>query len=200
MLVETIAALRKGRPRLVAIGASAGALEALGALLPPLPADLPVPIVVVVHVPPDRPNVLSAHFASITVLPVVDVEDKMPLKPGYLYVAPSDYHVLVERGLTAALSSDEPVLHSRPSIDVLFESVADACGAHGLGILLSGANADGAKGLTRMRDVGAMTWVQRPETAAMPVMPQAALDLAPHPTLPPDVMGRSLAGWGHRHA
>jgi two-component system chemotaxis response regulator CheB len=200
MQADIISALRKGRPELVAIGASAGALEALGALLPPLPVALPVPVVVVVHVPPDRPNVLSAHFASISALPVLEVEDKMPLKSGYLYVAPSDYHLLVERGLTAALSSDAPVCYSRPSIDVLFESVADACGPHALGILLSGANADGAQGLARMRNVGAMTWVQQPETAAMPVMPQAALDLAPHPTLPPDVMGRSLAAWGHRHA
>lgn len=200
MQADIISALRKGRPELVAIGASAGALEALGALLPPLPVALPVPVVVVVHVPPDRPNVLSAHFASISALPVLEVEDKMPLKSGYLYVAPSDYHLLVERGLTAALSSDAPVCYSRPSIDVLFESVADACGPHALGILLSGANADGAQGLARMRNVGAMTWVQQPETAAMPVMPRAALELAPHPTLPPDVMGRSLAAWGHRHA
>lgn len=200
MRADIISALRKGRPELVAIGASAGALEALGALLPPLPVDLPIPVVVVVHVPPDRPNVLSAHFAAISALPVLEVEDKMPLKSGYLYVAPSDYHLLVERELTAALSSDAPVCYSRPSIDVLFESVADACGPHALGILLSGANADGAQGLARMRNVGAMTWVQQPETAAMPVMPRAALELAPHPTLPPDVMGRSLAAWGHRHA
>ncbi len=199
MLADAIATLHRCRPELVAIGASAGAIDALGALLPPLSADLRVPIVVVVHLPPDRPNALPALFATVTTLPVVEVNDKDPLTPGRLYLAPPDYHLLIERGLVAALSSDEPVHHSRPSIDVLFESVADACGARALGILMSGANADGARGLAHMRDSGAATWVQRPETATIATMPLAALDLAPHATFAPDVMGRSLAQWGRRH-
>jgi len=199
MLAEALASLHRCRPELIAIGASAGAIEALGALLPPLPAGLPVPLVIVVHLPPDRPNALAAYFATVTTLPVVEVNDKDVLTPGCVHIAPPDYHLLVERGLIAALSSDAPVLHSRPSIDVLFESIADACGARVLGILLSGANADGAQGLARMRARGAATWVQRPETAAIATMPLAALELAPHLTFAPDVMGRGLAQWGHAH-
>lgn len=196
MLADAVAALHRTRPAVVAIGASAGAVEALFALLPALPATLRVPLVVVVHVPADRPSALPGLLATTTALRVVEAEDKTALEPGAVYLAPPDYHLLVEREQLAALSSDEPVHNSRPSIDVLFESVADGCGAHALGILLSGANADGARGLARMRDRGAATWVQRPDTASYASMPEAALALAPHATFPPDTMGRILAEWG----
>jgi len=196
MVGELLNALRAGRPQLVAIGASAGAVDALGALLPSLSKAFPLPVLVVVHVPAERPNALPALFAGMTGLAVLEVEDKMALEAGTLYVAAPDYHLLVERSLVAALSSDEPVHNSRPSIDVLFESVADACGPRAVGVLLSGANADGARGLARMYTRGAITRVQHPDTATMRTMPDAALALVPHQTCDPATIGRALAEWG----
>lgn len=196
MSADALASLAGRHLRVVAIGASAGAVDALGLLLPQLPKALPVPFVIVVHVPPDRASLLPAHFASISSLPVLEAEDKTPLMAGHIYLGPPDYHLLVERDGTTSLSTDAPVHHSRPSIDVLFESVADACGAHALGIVLSGANADGAAGLAQMRARGAVTWVQSPETATSPSMPEAALALADHLSLPPAAMGQVLSEWG----
>jgi two-component system chemotaxis response regulator CheB len=188
-------ALRAQPPTLIAIGASAGAVDALGQLLPELPAMLGAPVLIVVHVPPDRRSALPELFAASCALTTLEAEDKTMPDPASVYFAPPDYHLLVERGGTLALSVDEPVHHSRPSIDVLFESVADAAGAGALGILLSGASRDGAEGLRRIRDVGGQTWVQTPESAQVAVMPRAALELAPHCTLDPRTMGRALAAW-----
>ena len=112
--------------RAVVIGASAGGVQALLALLPSLPADFALPILVVLHVPADRSNVLAPLFASKCALTVKEAEDKEPVEPGVVYFAPSDYHLLVEADGALALSSDELVNYSRPSIDVLFESAADA--------------------------------------------------------------------------
>lgn len=193
--MNELEALRAHDPAIIAIGASAGALDALGRLLPPLPPTLPAAMVVVVHVPPDPGSALRAALATHTVLPVCEAEDKVPARRGSIYIAPADYHLLVERDGTLALSIDEPVLYSRPSIDVLLESVAYALNGRVLGILLSGASADGATGLAVIRARGGLTWVQTPESAAVAAMPQAALALAPHPALDPDTMGRILAAW-----
>lgn len=194
-LVDT---LRLHPPSVIVIGASAGAVDALMQLLPPLPADLPVPVVVVVHVPADRRNALPQLFAQTSALTMCEAEDKMTLQPATVYFAPPDYHLLIEHDGTLALSVDEAVHYSRPSIDVLFESAAESRGDRVLGILLSGASRDGALGLASIREAGGHTWVQSPETAQVAVMPRAALELAPHVTLDPASMGRILADWGTR--
>ncbi|WP_423194417.1 chemotaxis protein CheB [Cupriavidus sp. H18C2] len=165
----------------VVIGGSAGALEALNALLPMLPAHMVPPVVVVMHQMPSGPSLLPEIFTSRCVLPVLEAEDELAVQPGHLYVAPPDYHLLVERDPDApdavrlALSVDPPVRFSRPSIDVLFESAAYAWQRRALGILLSGANDDGARGLAAIRAAGGQAWVQTPESALVDTMPQEAI-------------------------
>ena len=181
----------------IAVGGSAGAIEALLELLPWLPPTLAVPVTLVVHLPPVAERALAHVLASCCALRVVEAEDKMALEAGSLYVAPADYHLLVERGATLALSADAPVHFSRPSIDVLFESAAFAFGRSALAVLLSGANDDGAAGLATVKAHGGVTWVQDPASARMPVMPAAALALTAHTALRIDQMGRTLAEWGY---
>lgn len=159
----------------VVIGASAGALEALSSILPALPANFRLPIIVVVHIPPDKRSVLAELFRVRCKLAVVEAEDKEPLIGGTVYFAPPDYHLLVEADRTLALSSEEPVLFSRPSIDVLFESAAEAYSTGLIGIVLSGANQDGAAGLKAIADAGGIAIVQDPGEAFQGAMPQAAI-------------------------
>ena len=169
--------------RAVVIGASAGGVQALSQILPALPAGFPVPVLVVVHIPPHRDNALVELFAGKCLLAVKEAEDKEPLAPGTIYFAPPDYHLLVEAGGTVALSSDEAVNHSRPAIDVLFESAADAFGAHIAGVILTGANHDGAEGLRVLRAAGGQAIVEDPGTAEVATMPQAALTACPAATI-----------------
>ena len=165
--------------RAVAIGASAGGVQALLQILPSLPAAYPLPILIVVHVPPDRSNALVPLFQGKCQVEVKEAEDKEPASPGVVYFAPSDYHLLVEADGSLSLSSDELVNHSRPSIDVLFESAADAFGSTLAGIVLTGANGDGALGLKAVAEAGGTTVVEDPECAAAPAMPAAALAACP---------------------
>lgn len=194
---DAVAALAAHRPAVIVVGASAGAIDVLDRILPSLPAAFAVPMVVVVHVPAERPSGLAELFAERCQLPVYEVEDKCPLTNA-VYFAPPDYHVLVERTGTLALSTEDAVHFSRPAIDVLFESAADAFLHKAMGILLSGASADGAAGLARIRSAGGLTWVQAPATAAAVTMPESALALGPHAVLTPDEMSRALAAWGIR--
>ena len=196
MIDEMVSALHAQPPRVIAIGASAGAVDALGQVLPRLPVSLPAFVVVVVHVPADRRSALGDLFAQRCAVATREAEDKLVPQPGTVYFAPPDYHLLVERDGSLALSVDEPVHHSRPSIDVLFDSVAEAFGQEALAMLLSGASQDGADGLAHVRASGGQTWVQTPESAQMPVMPRAALARAPHLTADPTTMGAALAAWG----
>ena len=159
---------------LVVIGGSAGALEALLALVPALPDELSIPLVIVLHLGPTQKNHLPDILRNVTRRAVAEAEDKQPLRADHIYIAPPNYHVLVERTRTLALSVDEPVNYSRPSIDVLFEAAADAYGVRCAGVLLSGANEDGAKGLERIVDAGGRAFVQAPATASHPTMPAAA--------------------------
>lgn len=160
----------------VVIGASAGALDALSAILPALPKDYPLPILIVVHLPPERNSALPELMQAKCKLDVREAEDKEPILPGRVYIAPPDYHLLVEPDRRISLSSDEPVMFSRPSIDVLFESAADAYPDGDLiGIVLSGANYDGAKGLKAICATGGTAWVQNPATAQASTMPESAL-------------------------
>lgn len=162
----------------IVLGGSAGALDALAVILPTLPRTFAVPIVLAVHLPPDRPSHLAHVLSMHCLLDVKEVEDKEPLIPGAIHVAPPNYHVLLERGDRLALSVDDPVHFSRPSIDVLFESAAVAYGSAVLGVLLTGANEDGARGLLAIRRTGGLTVVQSPETSLVRTMPESALRLA----------------------
>ena len=161
------------------MGASAGALEALSTILPALPEGFPLPGMVVVHVPPDKRSVLAELFQAKCRIPVREVEDKEPITAGTIYFAPPDYHLLVEMDKGLSLSSDEPVLFSRPSIDVLFESAADAYGAALVAVILTGANQDGAKGMLAVLDAGGRAIIQDPESAFASAMPQAAIEMCP---------------------
>lgn len=167
-------------PRLydaVVIGASAGGVEALGVLLPALPREFDLPVVIVLHLSADRPSLLSEIFEKRCALPVIEASDKEPLKGGAIYFAPPDYHLMIELDKTCALSQDLPVHYSRPSIDVLFESAATAYGARVLGILLTGANSDGGRGLKAIETAGGGGWVQTPDSAYASAMPRSAIDL-----------------------
>lgn len=167
------------KPEAVVIGASAGALEALSVILPALPAEFALPVIVVVHVPPDRHSLLAELFQAKCQVTVMEAEDKEPICAGTVYFAPSDYHLLVEVDRSLSVSSDEPVLFSRPSIDVLFESAADAYGPALIAIILTGANEDGAKGLRAVVDAGGIALVQDPHAAFASAMPEAAIDMVP---------------------
>jgi two-component system chemotaxis response regulator CheB len=164
---------------LVVIGGSAGAIEVLHRVIEQLPADFSPATAVVIHVPPDGPNLLAEIFTTRDGLNVKLAEDKEPIAGGTIYFATPDYHLLVEKGGTFALSMDERVHFSRPAIDVLFESAAEAYGNRLLGVILSGANADGAAGLLAVARVGGITAVQSLESAEMIAMPAAALQAVP---------------------
>lgn len=165
--------------RVIAIGVSAGAVDALAAILPALPAGFPYPILVVVHIREDRDSMLVDLFDRQCALTVCEAEDKLPLAGGVVYFAPSDYHLLVEADGWLALSVDDPVNFSRPSIDVLFESAAQAFGSRLVGIVLTGANRDGAHGLRSIVDAGGSAIAQDPNSAYAATMPQAAIAACP---------------------
>lgn len=182
-------------PALVVIGGSAGMLEALSRLLPALPATVSAAIVLVSHRSPESRS-LGEVLQGFTSVPVVEVEDKERIAGGRIYLAPADYHLLVEAD-HFTLSTDEPVQHSRPSIDVTMESAADAWGRSVLGVVLTGANHDGAAGLRRIADRGGMALVQEPEEAEIAVMPAAALEAVPDArVLPIAGMVEHLVAWG----
>lgn len=168
-----------GRVDAVVIGGSAGGVEALTALLPALLPRLMPPVFVVLHLPRDKPSVLAEIFAPKCAVPVREAEDKEAVTPGTIYFAPNNYHLLIDHGPQLSLSADDPVHHSRPSIDVLFESAAEVYNSRLLGIILSGANEDGAAGLAAIHDAGGVTVVQSPETARAPNMALSALKLRP---------------------
>jgi len=166
-------------PRVVAIGASIGGLEALKLLLPALPRDYPWPVIVVLHSSAGyRDTRLDTLLGQRSILPVREAQPRQPVQAGVVHVAPAGYHLLVEKDLRFALSVDEKVSYVRPSVDVLFDSVADACGARCVGVILTGANDDGAEGLAAIRRRGGLALVQDPAEAQAPQMPQAALRVA----------------------
>ncbi|PWW00107.1 two-component system chemotaxis response regulator CheB [Hoeflea marina] len=163
----------------VIIGASAGALEALSSILPALPAGYPFPIFVIVHLPPKKRSVLAEIFNEKCRLRAIEAEDKEPVEPGVIYFAPPNYHLLLEGRSSIALSNEEEVLFSRPSIDVAFESAAEAWGDRLTGIVLTGANHDGARGLQAIENSGGTAIVQDPSTAFARTMPDAAILACP---------------------
>ena len=179
--------IRAPRPQVeaVVIGTSAGGLAALSVLVSELPATYRLPLLVVQHVPDSGPTQLAEIFRRKTALRVKEADDKEVIVGGTLYFAASGYHLLVEADLTLALSQDDAVHFARPSIDVLFESAADAWHERVAGILLTGANEDGAAGLQAIAQAGGLTVVQDPAEAEVATMPLAALQrFAPEHILP----------------
>ena len=159
------------------VGVSAGGLEAVSTLLRGLPADFGMAMVVVQHRSRDS-TALCDLLQDASALPVHEVMDKDPIVPGQVYLAPPDYHLLVEDG-HFALSCEEPQLFSRPSIDLAFESAADSHGRAVVGVILTGANSDGSRGLRSVQDAGGLAIVQSPATAEVPTMPAAAQRAVP---------------------
>lgn len=161
------------------IGTSAGGIEALGMLLPALHAHCRSAVLIVVHMPRQRPSRLADLFRGKCALPVLQAEDKQPVEPGTVYFAPPDYHLLVDcaedASPTLALSVDDPVHFSRPSIDVLFESAADCWGPSLMGVILTGANDDGVRGIGAVARAGGVTVVQDPAEALATTLPAGAV-------------------------
>lgn len=161
--------------RAAAIGVSAGGLEALSAVLPELPRDRMAPVLVVQHRTEDAGDFLAAHLDSVSRVRVKEAEDKEPARAGVVYLAPAGYHLYVEADRSLGLSLDPRVHGSRPSIDELFFSAADAFGDALVGVVLTGASADGARGLRAIQERGGLTVVQDPASARAGTMPAAAL-------------------------
>ena len=159
---------------IIVIGTSWGGLSAVSSVIEGLPATFALPVVVVQHRSPDAPGLLAELLQMRTGLRVCEVEDKQSIVPGHVFVAPPNYHLLIDRGVFS-LTTDAPVRYSRPSIDVTFTSAADEYGRRTIGIVLTGANEDGSLGLKRIVDRGGYAIVQDPATAESPIMPQAAI-------------------------
>jgi two-component system chemotaxis response regulator CheB len=177
----------------IVLGASAGGVEALSILLPYLPAGLRASVYIVVHLPRERPSLLTELFVPKCALQVKEAEDKMPVEPGTVYFAPPNYHLLVDKGRRLALSVDDLVNFSRPSIDVLFQSASDIYGARLMGIILTGANDDGTAGLAAVHRAGGLTIVQEPDSAQVPHMVASALKRTQADyVLPLDEIGKLL--------
>ena len=180
--------------KLVVIGGSAGALDAIHALLSTIPAGLDAAFAIVVHISPSSESLLAPVISSYTKMPVREALDKMPLAPGSVVVGAPDYHMLIERDHTVALSRDRAEHFSRPAIDPLFDSAAMAFHGDAIGVLLSGSNADGASGLATLAKAGAKVCVQDPANAISPEMPQAGIDACtPDFIATPTALGRWIA-------
>ncbi len=181
------------RYRAIVIGTSAGGIEASIQVLGKLPAQFALPVILVQHLHKDQDRSLIRFYNERVPLKVEEAEEKEQIQPGCVYVAPPDYHLLIERDETFSLSVDEKVNYSRPSIDVLFESAADAYGAALVGVLMTGANHDGAQGLQRIKEYGGLTLVEDPATAKFSEMPRSALACAEvDHVLPLDELGNFL--------
>jgi len=178
---------------IVLVGVSAGGFNALPKLLESLEDKFPLPVVIVQHETADAGDFFSTYLAKHCVLTVKQADEKEAIVPGTVYVAPPGYHLLIEEDRTFSLSTDDPVNYARPSIDVLFETAIDAYGGKIIGIILTGANSDGAKGLKKIKDAGGLAIVQDPATAEMDFMPKAALAATPvDEVLPLDNIGPYL--------
>ncbi len=169
---------RDGR-KLVAVGASWGGLTVLRTMLGGLPADFPAPVVIAQHRSPESHRTAFRDLlGAVTPLRVCEADDKDALEPGTVYLAAPDYHLLVDEG-ALSLSTDEPVAYARPSVDVLLSSAAESYRDGCIGVVLTGANDDGARGLARVAELGGAAVVQDPATAERPEMPRAALAAVP---------------------
>lgn len=182
--------------RVLLIGGSAGSLGVLSTLCAQLPVATDAAVVLCLHTASRDSRDLCAVLGQRAGMPVREAIEHGVLAPGVIHVASGDYHLLVERERRFALSYDEPVHFCRPSIDVLFESAAEAFRGAACGLLLSGANQDGAAGLARLQRLGATTFVQTPESCMAPQMPGAALAcMTPDASAPPATLARYVAPW-----
>ena len=166
--------------QIVVIGGSLGGAQAVQTLLRDLPDEFPLPMVIVLHRSKTSDEMLISILQKATSLPVIEAEEKEVIVPGRVYLAPADYHLLVEQNNPAehgslALSTEAPVLLARPSIDVLFQSAAETYARRVIGVILTGASQDGAEGLAAITAHGGMTVVQDPSTAESAIMPAAAI-------------------------
>src|SRR6202048_360572 len=177
---------------IVGIGSSWGGLVAMSKLLGDLPGDFSLPIVIVQHRRSDSDELLAEILQDATALTVSEVEDKEPLTPGTVHIAPANYHVLIDDGFLS-LSLEEPVRFSRPSIDVMLSSAADTYRSGAIGVVLTGANEDGARGLSDIVKRGGRARVQDPRSAEIAIMPNAAVKAVPSAeVLPLERLGRRL--------
>lgn len=167
----------------VFIGGSAGSLNVILEVIPALSENIDFPIVIIFHRKFSPNSKLSQILSALTKLKVVDLEEKMKLEKHTIYVAPADYHVLIEADKTFSLDFSEKVNYSRPSIDVTFQSASEVFTDKLLGILLSGTNNDGAMGVRNVEDKGGIVWIQNPNTTNFKYMPQQAIKLLKHPIL-----------------
>lgn len=169
----------------VVIGVSAGGMTALDTILPKLPKDFCLPLIIVSHRHPNSDDYFERHLDEKCAVPVKQADQREKITPGTVYVAPPNYHLLIEDDLTFSLSLEAPVHFARPSVDVLFQSAADAYGPQLIGIVMTGANDDGSRGLKKIKEMGGLTVVQDPKSAEIPQMPRAAIAAAnPHYILP----------------
>jgi len=163
--------------KLIVVGGSAGSLDAILKIVAALPDNNYLATVIIVHRKNDNESILVDLLSARTILDVKEIEDKEIITGGTVYIAPADYHLLFENENMFSLDASEKIHYSRPSIDVSFESAARIFGEYCIGILLSGANADGAEGLMKIKQCGGFTIVQNPESAEVAYMPQQALDI-----------------------
>lgn len=161
----------------IVIGASAGGMHTINKLLMGLPSDFAIPIIIVQHISPNSDNYLVEFLNKNTKLIVKEADEKEIILKGFIYLSPPNYHILIEEDFSISLSADEKVNYSRPSIDVLFFSASDAYKNKLIGIILTGANNDGAKGLEEIKRNGGLTIVQDITEAETPAMPKAAAKL-----------------------
>lgn len=175
--ILTMAHKRRVPIELIVMGGSAGSFSVTNRLLATLPESFPTPIVIVLHRLKEKREGFREALQIRSGIQIVEPDDKTPIEKGKVYIAPANYHLLIESRSYLSLATTELVQYSRPSIDVLFDSAADVFGSHCLGILLSGANRDGAFGLKRIQSKGGATVVQAPHDAPMPTMPEAAMKM-----------------------
>ncbi|MBP8000220.1 MAG: chemotaxis protein CheB [Chloroflexi bacterium] len=175
----------KRHDRAIVMGVSAGGTDALRQILPVLPPEFPFPIIVVQHLHPQQDDYLAQHYDSLCALSIKEAEEKETIQPGFVYIAPANYHLLIEDDRTFSLSIDPRVNFARPSVDVLFESAADVYRALLIGVVLTGANQDGAAGLHIIQKNGGLVVVQDPATAQASAMPQAAIVATQKPHIIP---------------
>lgn len=167
----------------IVIGGSAGSLNVLLEVLPALRKNISLAIIIVLHRKPGADSLLTNILSLKTRIPVREIEEKEKIQPGVIYLAPSDYHLLIEKDYTFSLDHSEKVHYSRPSIDVAFESAADVFQEKLVGLLLSGANADGVQGLKNIKKMGGKAVIQHPDSAAVPYMPGLAQNTVNFDTL-----------------
>ena len=183
------------RYQAVVMGVSAGGMEALNTILPELPSDFPLSVIIVQHTHPTSDDFLARYLDEQCRVKVKEADEQEKILPGIVYLAPSNYHLLVEHDKILSLSTELPVNFARPSIDVLFETAADAYGEKVVGVILTGANHDGSQGLLTIKKAGGLAVVQDPETAEAYAMPQSAIEtVQPDHILPLEKIGPFLSG------